>query len=139
MNPAGAVSVTLPPAQNVVGPLAVTVGVAGVGFTATFTGLPVVLQPAAVVTVAVSVIDAAPEFAWKNAAAPLAMVESITPPLMVQLYVALVPASGTLAEPPEPAQMAAAVVIVASGAGLTVKMAASLVVLVQPTESVTET
>jgi hypothetical protein len=50
-NAAGAVSVTDPPSQNVVGPLAVTTGVAGGGFTITSVAALVALQPSAVVTV----------------------------------------------------------------------------------------
>lgn len=48
------VSVTLPPAQKVVGPLAATVGVAGSGLTVTFVGAEVTAQPAASVTVTVT-------------------------------------------------------------------------------------
>ncbi len=48
--PAGAVSVTLPPAQNVVGPLAVIVAF-GVLVTVTMVGAEVLLQPAALVAV----------------------------------------------------------------------------------------
>jgi hypothetical protein len=50
--PAGALNVTLPPLQNVVGPLAVIVA-AGVGSTVTVTGADVALQPLAFVTVTV--------------------------------------------------------------------------------------
>ena len=39
------VSTTLPPAQKVVGPLAVIVGVAGIGFTTTLVAALVALQP----------------------------------------------------------------------------------------------
>jgi hypothetical protein len=42
---AGAVSVTEPPLQNVVGPLAVTTGVAGTGSTVTTTSSDVAQQP----------------------------------------------------------------------------------------------
>ena len=73
MSPAGAVSVTEPPVQNVVGPLGVIAGVEGVGFTATFAEL-LALHPAAVVTVAFSVTVVAPGLAWKNATAPRDMV-----------------------------------------------------------------
>jgi hypothetical protein len=48
--PADAVSVTLPPAQNVVGPPAVIVAV-GLALTVTAVGALVALQPAAFVTV----------------------------------------------------------------------------------------
>ena len=48
--PALAVSVTLPPAQNVVGPPAVIVA-AGVGLTVTAVAADVALQPEALVTV----------------------------------------------------------------------------------------
>ena len=48
--PAGAVSVTLPPAQNVVGPEGVTVG-AGSGLTVTATGVDCVEQKFASLTV----------------------------------------------------------------------------------------
>jgi hypothetical protein len=51
VKPAGAVSVTEPPAQNVVGPDEVTAGVAGLAFTVTATGALVALQPFALVTV----------------------------------------------------------------------------------------
>ena len=60
--PAGAVSVTLPPLQNVVGPDGVIVAVGG-GTTLTFVGVEVALQPLASVTVtlneplALTVID----------------------------------------------------------------------------------
>jgi hypothetical protein len=46
-----AVSVTLPPAQNVVGPLAVMTGVAGNALTTTLVGAELPLQPFASVTV----------------------------------------------------------------------------------------
>jgi hypothetical protein len=49
-DPAEAVSVTLPPAQNVVGPPAVMVTV-GLAFTVTVVAAEVVLQPLAFVTV----------------------------------------------------------------------------------------
>ena len=45
--PAEAVKVTDPPAQKVVGPPVVIVGVAGVGFTVTVVGADVALQPEA--------------------------------------------------------------------------------------------
>ena len=48
--PLDAVSVTLPPAQNVVGPPAVIVAV-GIGLTVTTVGAEVALQPFAFVTV----------------------------------------------------------------------------------------
>ena len=51
--PAGAVRVTLPPAQNVVGPEAVIVAVGG-GVTVTFAGAEVALQPLPSVTVTVN-------------------------------------------------------------------------------------
>jgi hypothetical protein len=51
VKPAGAVSVTEPPAQNVVGPEALMVGVDGFAFTTTFVAALVALQPAAFVTV----------------------------------------------------------------------------------------
>jgi hypothetical protein len=51
VNPAGAVSVTLPPAQKVVGPPAVIVGVAGLALTVTVVAALVALQPLAFVTV----------------------------------------------------------------------------------------
>ncbi len=44
---------TLPPAQNVVGPLAVITGVGGTGLTVTVTEFDVALQPFALVTVTV--------------------------------------------------------------------------------------
>ena len=50
MKPAGAFSVTLPPAQNVVGPDGVIVGV-GFGLTVTAVGNEVPLQPFTFVTV----------------------------------------------------------------------------------------
>ena len=53
VNPAGAVSVTLPPAQNVVGPLAVITGVAGAGFTVTVRGDDVPPQLTELVTLTV--------------------------------------------------------------------------------------
>lgn len=56
--PAGAVSVTLPPSQNVVAPLAAIVAV-GPGLTVTVVGADVALQPAASVTVTVTVSVAA--------------------------------------------------------------------------------
>jgi hypothetical protein len=49
--PAEAVSVTEPPAQNVVEPLAVTTGIAGAAFTVTAVAAEVALQPLAFVTV----------------------------------------------------------------------------------------
>lgn len=52
--PAGAVSVTLPPSQNVVGPEVVTVAVGG-GVTVTVVGADVAVQPFASVTVTVNV------------------------------------------------------------------------------------
>jgi len=51
VKPAGALSVTLPPAQNVVGPFGVIVGVDGFAFTVTVVGALVALQPFAFVTV----------------------------------------------------------------------------------------
>ena len=48
---AGAVNVTDPPSQNVVGPLAVTTGVSGSAFTTTSVAALVALQPFAFVTV----------------------------------------------------------------------------------------
>src|SRR6185436_1559121 len=51
VNPAGAVNVTLPPWQNVVGPAAVIAGVAGFAFTVTTVAAEVALQPSAFVTV----------------------------------------------------------------------------------------
>jgi len=51
VKPAGAVSVTLPPAQNVVGPFGVIVGVDEFAFTVTLVGALVALQPFAFVTV----------------------------------------------------------------------------------------
>jgi hypothetical protein len=51
MKPAGALSVTEPPSQNVVGPDGVIVGVAGAGVTVTAVAAEVVLQPVAFVTV----------------------------------------------------------------------------------------
>jgi hypothetical protein len=51
VKPAGALSVTDPPAQNVVGPEAVTVGVAGFALTVTTVGALVALHPLAPVTV----------------------------------------------------------------------------------------
>jgi len=56
----------------------------GSGFTVTVFCALVALQPAEVVTVTPSVIDVEPLFGWKKTA-PLAVVESITPPLIVQL------------------------------------------------------
>ena len=50
MKPAGAVRVTLPPSQKVVGPFAVIVAV-GSAFTVTVVGEEVVLQPLAFVVV----------------------------------------------------------------------------------------
>jgi len=50
-DPADAVSVTEPPAQNVVGPLGVIVGVDGAAFTVTFITALVALQPLAFVIV----------------------------------------------------------------------------------------
>jgi len=47
----GAVSVTEPPAQNVVGPPAVITGVGGVALTVTVVAADVALQPLALVTV----------------------------------------------------------------------------------------
>jgi hypothetical protein len=44
---------TEPPVQKVVGPLGVIVGVAGVGFTNTFTGAEVAVQPEAFDTVTI--------------------------------------------------------------------------------------
>jgi hypothetical protein len=56
VKPAGAVSVTEPPAQNVVGPPAVMAGVAGFAFTVTVTGALTAEQPVcASVTVTVYV------------------------------------------------------------------------------------
>ena len=49
----GAESVTLPPAQNVVAPLGVIVGVAGPGVTVTTVAADVALQPLPSVTVTV--------------------------------------------------------------------------------------
>jgi len=51
VNPAGAVSVTAPPSQNVVGPLALIVGVDGSAFTVMVIGALVALQPFGSVTV----------------------------------------------------------------------------------------
>jgi hypothetical protein len=51
VSPAGAVSVTEPPAQNVVGPEGVMAGVDGFAFTVTAVAAEVVLQPLAFVTV----------------------------------------------------------------------------------------
>ena len=51
-------SVTLPPSQNVVGPLALIAGAAGFAFTVTVVGFDVALQPFAFVTVTVKVPDA---------------------------------------------------------------------------------
>jgi hypothetical protein len=51
VKPAGAFSVTLPPAQNVVGPPAAITGAAGSGFSVTTTGVLVAEQPFALVTV----------------------------------------------------------------------------------------
>ena len=45
------VSTTLPPEQKVVGPLAVMVGVAGVGFTVTLVAALLALQPLPLVNV----------------------------------------------------------------------------------------
>ncbi len=53
-DPSLAVSVTLPPEQNVVGPVAVIVAT-GCGFTAIVTGCDVTLQPAELVAVTTSV------------------------------------------------------------------------------------
>ena len=47
------VSVTLPPVQNVVGPPALMVGVAGIGFTVTVVGAEAALVQPLVVTVTV--------------------------------------------------------------------------------------
>ena len=44
-------NVTLPPGQNVVGPLAIIVGVGGVGLTVTAVAADVPIQPLALVTV----------------------------------------------------------------------------------------
>jgi hypothetical protein len=49
--PMGAVSVTLPPAQNVVGPPAVTAGVVGFGLTVTDVAALLAAQPFVLVTV----------------------------------------------------------------------------------------
>jgi xanthosine utilization system XapX-like protein len=49
------VSVTLPPAQNVVGPLGVIVGVAGIGLTVTFVAAEAALAQPEVVTTTVYV------------------------------------------------------------------------------------
>ena len=49
--PSGAVSVTDPPSQNEVGPLAVMAGVSGSGFSVTTVGALVAVQPFAVVIV----------------------------------------------------------------------------------------
>jgi hypothetical protein len=51
VKPAGAVSVTEPPAQKVVGPEAVTTGVDGCALTVTACGVLVLLQLLALVTV----------------------------------------------------------------------------------------
>jgi len=51
--PLGAVSVTLPPAHNVVGPLGVIVGVGGFGLTVTTVGAEVELHPLPSLTVTV--------------------------------------------------------------------------------------
>ena len=51
VKPAGAVSVTLPPVQKVVGPPAVIAGVEGFGLTVTVVAALVALQPFALVTV----------------------------------------------------------------------------------------
>jgi hypothetical protein len=134
---AGAVSVTLPPAQNVVAPLVVMTGVC-----ARSTAMlrdDVALQPAAVVTLTETVTVVAPAAGWKNAAAPFAIVKSIVPPAIVQLYVAPAPASATLAEPLLPSQTVDAAVIVASGSAFTVTTTALLVIVTQPRESVTAT
>ena len=53
VKPAGALRVTDPPSQNVVGPPAVTVGVEGLALTVTVVAVLVLLQPAAFVTVTV--------------------------------------------------------------------------------------
>ena len=53
MKPAGAVRVTLPPAQKVVGPLGVIVGVAGFELTVVTVAAEVALQPLPSVTVTV--------------------------------------------------------------------------------------
>lgn len=53
--PALAVRVTLPPAQNVVGPLGVIVGADGAGLTVTTVGDEVAVQPSALVTSTVMV------------------------------------------------------------------------------------
>ncbi len=57
MYPAGAVSVTLPPAQNVVGPLGVIAGAGGLALTVTVSGADVAVQPLPLATVTVNVPD----------------------------------------------------------------------------------
>jgi hypothetical protein len=56
--PAGAVSVTLPPVQNVVGPPAVIVGVVGFGLTVTVVAAEVAAQPLALDTVTLQLPEA---------------------------------------------------------------------------------
>jgi hypothetical protein len=58
------VSVTEPPAQNVVAPLAEMVGAAGNGFTTTLVGADVAVQPLASVTVTVYAPDMVGAIAW---------------------------------------------------------------------------
>jgi hypothetical protein len=62
--PALEVSVTLPPAQKVVAPPAVMVGVAGLALTVTVMDADVALQPLALVTVTLKVPEAVTLMAW---------------------------------------------------------------------------
>src|SRR5438067_10373618 len=101
--------------------------------------LPVDEQPAAVVMVMPKETVVAPVFGLKFEIVPLADVESITPPVIVQLYVAPGPASVTLADALPFAQTCDGKVMPAYGFEFTVTVSGSLAVLVQPRASMTTT
>ena len=122
----------LAPAQSAEGAMIAALGAGLMPIDA----LPVALQPAAVVTVMLSATEPLVP-AVKVIVRPLFAV--MVPPVICQLYVAPVPASGTLALPVAPAQTSVGAVIVAEGFAFAVTTTASLGVLAQPRESVTTT
>ena len=121
--PLDAVSVTLPPAQKVVGPPAVIVGV-GFGLTVTTVAAEVPLQPFASVTVTLYEPDA------------LTAIDCVVAPVLQWYELALDAVSVTL--PPAQNVVGPPAVIVGVGFGLTVTTVAAEVPL-QPFASVTVT
>ena len=115
---------TEPPAQNVVGPPAVIVGVAGVAFVVTTVVAEVALQPLALVTVTVNEPEA------------VTLIDCVVAPFDHEYALPLDAVSVT--EPPVQKVVAPEAVIVGAGSGFTVTAVAGDVAL-QPFASTTVT